>query len=177
MTDKIVMYEDAAQWRPVSVWQTLDGEVFRDERTARYHGCTHWPCHVCGVATHKSQLRCDSCLAAERKARWEALPLIEWDGETPFVMDGGDEYFFCAEDFYDWCDIHELRPSEVRLVVCVPCRYRQLDDDYWADDLSEDGELPDDVVQALDALNAALAKAGPSWRHGNQRIVMPDHTP
>lgn len=50
---------------------------------------------------------------------------------------------------------------------------RELDEDYWADDLAEDIELPDSVLSALETFNAALKAAGiVSWSPGKYAAII-----
>jgi len=58
-------------------------------------------------------------------------------------------------------------------VICEPRYLHQLDGSEWEDDLADEGELSDEVGEALDALNAVLKAQGPScWYPGKQRINM-----
>jgi hypothetical protein len=41
-------------------------------------------------------------------------------------------------------------------VICETQNLREVDADYWQDELPDDGDLPDGVDAALEALNAAI---------------------
>lgn len=169
-------------------WVSRTGRFYGDdERLARWDGCTHVTCDRCGAAVEKSHFRCGPCGNKDRAERWAKLPLVEWDGETPFCLDDSDHYFFDADSFYDWLfdqnedgdeDDQRIRAEDVRLVLCDPVHYRPIDADYWYDDMPEDGDLPDDIAAALDALNAVIRahKDPAAWFPGKQRIVMPTRT-
>jgi hypothetical protein len=61
----------------------------------------------------------------------------------------------------------------MHVVICEPHYLHQLDGSEWEDDLADEGELSDEVGEALDALNAVLKAQGPScWYPGKQRIDM-----
>ncbi len=53
---------------------------------------------------------------------------------------------------------------------------RRIDEDYWCDDLPEDGEVPNEVYEALEALNKVIEKtsAVAYWMNGKKRIVISD---
>ncbi len=167
---------DAATRQTVTGWVSRTGRYWGDdERMARWDGCTHVEC-ACGQPVEKSWLACQKCRDARDDAKWLAMPLVEWDGKTPFCTPDGDEYFFDEETFYDWCEDGCLTPSEVQLVLAEPTHYRQLDADYWVDEMPEDGDLPDEIQAAVDALNKVIAGYGKAsvWFAGKQRIVMPN---
>lgn len=169
---------EAASYRTdIKGWVSRHGRYYgQDERTARYDGCTHVICD-CGQPVERGRLRCHPCQRKYDEARWLALPLIEWDGETPLVLHRDDRYFFSPDDVYDFADEHDLKVSELRLVVCEPNYVRQVDEDYWIDELPEDGELPVWLEKAMDALNEVIAaheNEPLSWSAGKQRVVLPD---
>lgn len=175
-TREIVRYDSPEAARQVTVtgWVSLHGRFYgNDEHIARWDGCTHTVCD-CGELADKGYTRCERCRAAAIVKQWEAMPIVEWDGETPFCEHDGDRFFFDEDSFYDWCDDEGIDPTEVRLVLCEGRRFRTVDTDYWCDDLPEDGELPDAIRDALDALNAAIrAHDKPAaWYPTKQRIVM-----
>lgn len=169
---------DAAEFVTVSGWRSRTGQFWGDnEHAARWGGCTHVACKDCGVPTPKSRLVCDACNTKRQDARYAALPLIEWDGETPLATFDGDQYFFDAESVDEWCETHEVDPADLQLVICEPQYLREVDIDYWEDSLPEDGEPGDAVLRALDALNAAVKAHGPaSWLPGKKRIEWTSET-
>jgi hypothetical protein len=86
-----------------------------------------------------------------------ALPVEKWDSTTPLCVFDTDHYFF-GEDVLDWLAHH---PEDVRICKCKPGYLHGVDAEQWADDLPEDGELPEDVQFAVNVLNTAIAAAGP----------------
>jgi hypothetical protein len=180
-----VVFDDspeAATYRTdIKGWVGRDGRFYGDgpsgERTARYAGSTHSKCQKCQATTRRGYTLCDGCRDLADHERWLQLELVEWDGETPLVAYRGDDYFFDAESVYDHADTHELKVSELDLVVCRPNLARQVDSDYWSDELPEDGELPDwleDAVKALNDVIAAHEDDPLSWGQGKQRVILPD---
>ncbi len=64
MTEKIIMYDSSEAAKPATSigWVNGHGLFFRDEHTARYTGCTHIKCKICGYpTTNKEYATCDKC--------------------------------------------------------------------------------------------------------------------
>lgn len=149
--------DEAASIKTVTGWVDRHGRFWGDdERIARYSGCTHVECSECGKATIKHHTKCDECKAIAQETRWLSFERQPWDGSTPICLWSGDEYFFDSESFYDWCADQGVDPKTVQLMHCKPNYASQVEEDYWCDDLAEDGELPDDIQTALDVLNAVI---------------------
>lgn len=172
---KTVMFEsdEAATHRTnLEGWVSRHGNYFGNlpdtaERAARYDGCTHRVCDGCGNATEKAYTHCSECRHENDVARYEVMPLKEWDGNTPLYSNHLNEYIF---EFYDFLNDYDGDAEALRLVICEPVELTQIDEDYWTDDLAEDYELPDDVAEALEVFNQSLKDAGTvSWRAGKYR--------
>ena len=181
MTDTSVILPtsaEAATYRTdVKGWVSRSGRYFGDdERLARYDGCTHMVCD-CGAPAEKSRIRCDSCQATRDAAKWEALPLVEWDGETPLCIYRGDTYFFDIDQVRDYADEQVVKVSELRLVLCKPVCARRLAVDYWAHQLVEGDDAPSWLEDAVDEFNEVIAKRRTeplSWMPCQQRVVLAD---
>ena len=168
---------EAATYRTdVKGWVSRHGHYFgADERLARLHGCTHNVCTSCGARAEKDYLFCDACQAKRDAAAWEALPLVEWDGETPLCLWRGDTYLYDIDQVRDYAAEHDMKVSELRLVLCKPVCARRLEVDYWADDLEEGDDAPSWLEDAVDEFNEVIAahRNEPlSWRSGQQRVVL-----
>ena len=108
----------------------------------------------------------DGVIPAERNG-WQSssrpYPVEKWDGETPCCVFDSDIYFFDEDSLLDYVAEHEP-DAELRICKCKPMHLSFVNEDNWADDLPEDGELPDEVAAAVEALNKAISEAGPvSW--------------
>lgn len=179
--DVKIMYDSPESARRVTVtgWRSRHGLFFGDgdqaERTARWSGCTHTRCEDCGTPTPKEYTVCSGCHEKRAIARYNALPKQPWDGTTPLCMFDGDAYFFDRDELLDYCDDNDCTPDDLRLVLCQPIHLRAVDEDYWSDDLHEDGELPPEIRRAVDALNAAIrAHARPvAWEPGKVAAIVP----
>lgn len=182
MTEKDVVLntaDEAAKLMTVTGWVSRHGRFYgQDERTARYDGCTHVVCE-CGKPTEKSWTHCAECREKRSHERWLALPLVEWDGITPLCLHDDDQYFFDVDSIHEHAEEHEIPVSSLRLVVCEPNLAREVDPDYWTDELVEDGELPDWLEKALELLNRTIRinRGDPlSWSAGKQRVILEDQT-
>jgi hypothetical protein len=166
--EKIVMYDsdEAAQFKTnISGWVSRDGHFFGiDERTARYSGCTHRKCETCGKVITKSYIICKDCYEINKVKRYNALPEEVWNGEGGVYSEACDKYFWSWEEVDDYCEDEGIKQEDLRLVICEPQYPRQIEADYFCDELSEDGELPDKIVKAMEVFNKVLKESPPlSW--------------
>jgi hypothetical protein len=176
----MVMFDspEAATYRTdIKGWVSRDGRYYgEDERSARWGGCTHTTCACGAVLDKNSYTKCRSCMATDRTAKYYALPMVEWDFETPLASFDDDKFFFTDEDVLDWmadllADAKDGETPEVQLVLCTPGKLGLIDSDHWCDDLHEDGELPDEVLAKVAELNEALKNAPTvTWWAGTTRI-------
>lgn len=156
--EKIILNtsDEAAKLMTVTGWVDRSGHFWgNDERMARYAGATHLACEQCG-APHSKNWHCEPCTSSRKADAWAKLKKRPWDGTTPVTLHDGDEFFFDAESFVNWCADNDVRPEDVRLVHCKPQHLSTIDEDHFADDLPEDGELPPAIAEALAALNTAI---------------------
>jgi len=178
--EKVILITDpeAASERTLTGWVSRDGHFWgKDERMARWSGCTHIICE-CGKPTPKSYTKCDDCREKAYCERYLALPVAD-AGDGPFCVYQDDRYFWSLQEVYDYCYDEDIKPSSLMLVLAEPHYARQVDEDYWSDDLPEDGELPDDIATALKALNDVIrARKEPScWYASDKRVTVPDEVP
>ncbi len=182
MTDTLVILPtsaEAATYRTdIKGWVSRSGRYFGDdERLARYDGCTHNACTSCGAPAEKYHLYCDACQAKRDAERWEALPVADWDGETPLCLYRGDTYLYDIDQVRDYAAENDMKVSELRLVLCKPVYAHYLDIAEWVDDLPEGKDGPSWLEAAVDAFNEVIAKHRKEpvgWRHGKQRVVLAD---
>lgn len=161
----------------LSGWVSRGGIFFgKDEGAARYHGCTHWECRDCGAPAPKGWECCDDCKEKRSAARYEKLERATWDEQGMLYSEVADRFFSSWDEVADYMEEENektMEPVVLRLVICEPEYLRQVDEDYWSDDLPEDGELSAEVVAALAELNEVLRAEGPvSYRPGNKAAVL-----
>ena len=150
-------------------WTDRHGHFFgNNEDVARYSGSTHRKCRDCeNIIPTRGYLICGTCRGKAAIGKYNARPRQKWDGDAPLYSDADDEYFFDVDSLRDHMEEHECTLESLRLVICKPQTFRELEDDYFCDELPEDGELPDSVITAMNELNAVLRAQGPaSWVPG-----------
>jgi hypothetical protein len=159
---------EAAQIKTVTGW--VDGKTGHfwgeDELQARYGGSTHCRCECGGIYERGHGIRCSACQMNFDIETFNSYPVEKWDGVTPVVLYNTDRFFF-NEDILDFVADSDLaKDAELRICKCYPHNLSLISDDHWCDDLPDggDAELPEEVQNAVDALNEAIKAAGPvSW--------------
>jgi hypothetical protein len=127
----------------ISGWVSRHGNFFgKDERLARYDGCTNTVCE-CGKPCEKGWIKCIDCRDKADDERFRSFPKQAWDEKIPITLFRGDDYFFDREQLEEWCEEHEITPSEVQLVICKPNYAREINNDFYGDDLPDDSSLED----------------------------------
>lgn len=170
--------DEAATYRTdLKGWVSRDGLYFgEDERTARYSGCTHVPCQGCSKPAPKGRVVCDACYVAREREKFGAKERRPWDGEAMLYSEVLDRYFTDPEDAIDWVENQDEEGhtlETLRLVLCEPTKYREIDpNDYYVDDLPEDGEVDNAIAKAFKELNAKIrAHSSPaSWFPGKYAL-------
>lgn len=178
MEEKIILPDspEAAQQKTVTLWVSRHGRTYglTDEKLARWDGATHVKCNECGGVTEKSYTHCEPCRIKKANERYLAFPEKEWDEKEPIMIYDSDTYFWSGEDLADYCENHETKPSELKLVFCKPITTREVcAGDIFGDDLAEDEDIPVEIEKAFDELNAKLkAYTKPlSWTQGKIRVI------
>ena len=175
--EKIILFDsdEAASIQTVTGWVGADGVFWGDnEHQARFGGSTHKVCEKCGTV-HKTRGWCKVCHAAKQREKFAAMPVVEWDGETPLALFNDDTYFFDEDAVHDYAYEHEIPVSDLPLVLCRPHHPREFDvNDLFSDYLAEDCEVEDSaIINAVEALNKAFKEAKPmSWMPGNSRVIL-----
>ena len=156
--------ESAKFMTDISGWVDRNGIFFaKDERSARYSGSTHKNCQ-CGEIVPKLSF-CKKCHRKSEIEKHKNAERIEWDRETPLYSQLLHEYIFSQEDLIGL--MSEFFSKELEIFICEPIYLREIDIDYWADYLPEDGELSSEIISAMELLNSTIRKSGPvSWEPG-----------
>lgn len=173
MTDKIIMPDspEAAEYRTgLSGWVSRGGHYYGDspdsEAIARYAGCTHVACKYCSAPAPKPYTACQECRDKKELERFEALPRADWDGVAMLYSDTRSEFYRDLDEAEDVLEDGETL-ADLRLLICRPIYPRQLDSEFFGDNLPEGEErLPPVVEQAIEAFNAAVAGVILSWEPG-----------
>jgi hypothetical protein len=157
MENKIVLMDspEAAQYKLVSCWVSRNGKLCTNEKAARFDGCTHRKC-VCGNIVERHWLICKDCRDKKDNKRFLAMPIIEWDGETPLCVFNGDQYFYDEGQIEDYCEENEIEKENLKLVLCEPMRLPILKNDFFDSCLDEDSDLPDALQTAINTFNKSV---------------------
>lgn len=168
---KVIMFDspEAAQPHTMQGWLSRDGYFYQEESTARHAGCTHRPCEDCGAPTSKHHIRCDPCQAQRDLVSYERRTAAPWDGVAMVYSEARNEYYCSPDDAEDSLDDGETLES-LRLLLCKPQYVRAIEVDDFADELPEDGEAPDELLQAIDVFNASTEGVILSWFPGSYRL-------
>ena len=168
--DQILITDDgAAEYRTnIEGWVDRHGRFCGgDEQAARWSGCTHIICPQCGEPTPKMWTRCLACREKGKVEQYRKRKTIKWDEKTPLYSDSVDEYFWNPDDLQNHIEDHGCSIDSLLLIVCVPIFLRQIGEDYFEDELAEEGILPDAVSKVLSELNEAISEQGPvAWTPG-----------
>lgn len=166
---KQVLYtsDDAAKFvTNISGWIDCRSRFWgNDEHMARWSGCTHVVCPNCGKPTQKTYTICSDCREKRAIERYKAKERKEWDGNTPLYSETADEYFFDQDDLNDYLDTRDCTAQSLQLVICEPEYFREIESDYFYDDLPEDNDIPSEIADALEDLNRVIREQGPSLWH------------
>lgn len=154
-------------------WTTSDGSTFKTEHIARYYECTHRKCKSCNNDTPKIYSLCEMCRESNDITKYNSYSGIQWDNIIPIYSESHDEYFFDQQELLDYIDENNVTIDKLRLVICKPTHLSQIDEDYWMDDLPEDGELSPNLKLALAQLNTIIQSEPPSaWIPSNIMAII-----
>lgn len=164
----MILYDSdqAAHRATVEGWVSATGRFWgNNEHGARYEGCTHVRC-ACGEVMGKGLGKCGACHEAENIARYAAMPRQRWNNEMLF-SEATFSYYRNPEEAEDALEEGQTL-ADLRLVLCDPVYGPQLDDEVFYDSLpDDDNDVPDELLEALDAFNKAVRAAGVlSWSPG-----------
>ena len=169
--EKQILYtsnEAAKHVTNIEGWVDINGRFCgKDEHMARWSGCTHIICPSCGKATPKNYTICSDCRNKKAIERYNKKGRVEWDNKTPLYSEAAGEFFFDSDEIYDYMEEANCSMKSLRLIICEPTKLRFLETDYWEDELPENGEISEEVMQAINDLNKLLEDQPPaSWHPG-----------
>lgn len=164
--------ERSASVKTVTGWVSRLGHFYGDghdaERAARYDGSTHRICETCGKVVDRHSY-CHPCSVNRELEKYNSMERRDWNGTDGLYSQVADEYFFDEDSLMSHCEENEIQLSELRLIICEPTYPHLIDPtDEYCDDLPEDGEVPDEILDAFDKLNEILrqTKCILSWYPG-----------
>ena len=104
-------------------------------------------------------------MAAEHHAKRE---VGVWDGESPLYSETNEKFYSDESEAEDDLEDGETL-ADLRLLICKPNHVRQLDYDYCYELSRDDGELPSQVNEAIEAFNEAVKGIVLSWSPTDKR--------
>lgn len=160
-TSRQILATDEGIIEPVSVrgWKDIHGKIHLTEYFARQASATHSKCQSCeAIYPSTGFFICPSCREKKAIEKYNCAPYREWDGKTPLYSESACRYFMTEDELIDYCeedeDGNKINPSTLRLKLCEPVKYHQINEDYWADDMYEDQEeLPKALIDKLVEFN------------------------
>lgn len=166
--ENIILAFDMNTAIPVAVqgWKDRHGKIHLSEEAARYASASHVYCSKCGnVPVKKPYTICDACSHILAIERYNKLQYKECDGKTPIYSETFDIFFNDVDELTDYCSDNDFNLSELRLKLCDPNYFKEIDIDYWSDDLAEDqDELPKKLQDTVNTLNEIIRTLPPaSW--------------
>ena len=182
-TETIVMLDspEAAQYRTdISGWVSRGGVYFGNdefsELAARRAGCTHMLCRSCGATpTPEHYPVCPACSAAAERTWYDSLPRAEWDGQALLYSEVQDRYYTSPGNATESLGAGKTL-ADLRLTICTPNYASPIVPDYFADKIDADGELPDEIYDAMEAFNQAADGIVLSWSPGQTALALPAET-
>ena len=85
-----------------------------------------------------------------------------------------DRFFSSWDGVKEYAETEERSLEDLRLLICEPVYLREISIDYFIDELPDEGELPDEVYDAMEKFNTVLRAAGPvSWELGSKVPILP----
>lgn len=175
--EPVIMFDSPEAAKPYTMtgWLSRDGNFYKDERAARYSGCTHVACPDCGSPARKGRIHCGECASKKDVARYMAMPESDWDGVTMLYSETLDAYFSSPEEAQEEAECicgEGTALSDIRLVICEPNYAREIDEDFFCDELPEDGVAPVNIQEAIDEFNKAVSGTILSWSPGKFRLKL-----
>ncbi len=138
---------------------------------------TYANCSACGKEFKKDYSydnQCSQCRVGSEWKRYNELNLVEWDGETPLCIFNDDTYFFSMDEILDYLEDGEgIEISDLMLCVCERSTFREVDFDYFIDEVHEDWEPSDEMKKKLEEFNDFLrSEPTNTWFQGKQRVTL-----
>ncbi len=160
----------------ISGWVDRHGRFWgEDEYLARFNGSTHKKCE-CGNVIEKNGY-CKPCSERKSIEIFNKYPTQEITDKylksgCPFYSDLGDAYYWGIDDLFDKLldSGNPVSLENIRLQFCKPIYARELDEDYFCDELPEDGDIPPEIREAMATFNAMIRGIVLSYEPASIRV-------
>ena len=102
---------------------------------------------------------------------YERMPRAVWDGHVPLYSDYNDCWYSSVEEATD-----ALLPgqclAELRLIIGEPQYFYPLATDSYTDQCADDCELPEEIIDAIDAFNEAIKGIIATYEPGQYALAI-----
>lgn len=154
----------------------VGNKVYNSMVVSKESLATHTDCDRCKQEFEKPYTYskyCQSCEYVIRHEKYLSLPLVEWDGESALSLWDDDQYFFSIDEIQDYCEEHELKISDLKLVLCEMSSFTQIDFDLFVDETHEDWEPSDEMIKKVNEFNSFLEiESTNTWFPANKRVIL-----
>lgn len=180
MTTGIILYDDAeaAQYRTdIKGWICSKGLYHgENEDSARSSGSTNKKCPLCDeIIDNRFYVLCYNCSEIEKDELYKKKEKIKWDRFTPIFSEKRNEYIFSYEDLIYIMNECKFSFSSARFLLCEPVFLRKIEHDFFDDEITENGEIPEEVQIAMDYFNDVIHNQSPvSYLPGKTAIFLND---
>jgi hypothetical protein len=167
MSEESIVLPDsdtAARRAWVLGWVSRHGHFYGDnEQGARLDGCTHTICESCKEPYPKGGWTiCSSCREKRDQEHHKQRERRPYESGMVY-SDARDEFFEDLDSAIELADDEDIKVEDLRLVLCEPNYVRPLESDYCEYELAQDNKLPEAIVEAMNAFNAAVKGVIISW--------------
>jgi hypothetical protein len=171
---------EAAKEITITGWVSSNGRFYhKDEKLARWDGCTHTHCDTCGKLGPKMYTICEECREKKQKDRYNAREKKVWDGKTMLYSDAYSEYFMDVEDIDNFLDGSDSGATieDLQLLICEPQYATEVNPYSFYEDLAPDDVddfLPKEIIDAFKELNIKIKKCKTpiSWFPGKCAAIL-----
>ena len=112
-----------------------------------------------------------------REQKFLQLPEAGWDGKCMLYSHRTEKFYAnltaAIEDGYDeYLEVKECDLASYLMIELTSPKFAFLDEDYFQDVISEDGELPDEVLAAIRLFNESVSDVACSWWQNGKRLKL-----
>ena len=157
---KEVLYdsEESAKFQTVEGWVSRMGRFFgKDERTARWDGCTHKKCKTCETIIIKDFTYCKECADKILYENYLKLPYENWNEIDVLYSMKYDTFFYSKDEVFDFVYENGIKDLDNLYLVITDKNYFWKIDPYDIYSNILDGvEIPYQIEKAFDELNIKI---------------------
>lgn len=180
MDKKIILEDDpeAARFETTIQGWVSRGGLFcgNDEKYARWLGCTHKKCPICGFVYNRDSY-CVPCKEKKNNELYQKREKVEWDEEYPVYSETQDLYFSTVRELMEYIEENVLNISDLKLLECEPTKNPQINmnalfQDVMPEHVDDATEIvPIEIQDKIDELNDLLSVMKPLSYQPTDRAI------